>query len=156
MGLATMVPRPAPSRRGFLKTVAAASLAAGAPVPNTQNAAVLRGLFHHAIVIVKENHTYDDFFGDIVDGNGDPGLCTFCDVTPNHHALAKAFGLFDNFFVDSIVSADGHNWLTQAFATDYVEKSMSGFARSYPSAGNDVLAYSGEGFIWNRFLDAGL
>ena len=31
MGLATTVPRPAPSRRGFLKTVAAAGLAASAP-----------------------------------------------------------------------------------------------------------------------------
>lgn len=117
----------------------------------------LRGLFKHVVYIIAENHTYDDFFGDLPQGNGDPRLCQFCgNVSPNRHALANRFGLFDNFYVSSILSADGHNWTDQAYASDYVERSMGGWARSYPSAGNDALAYSPQGFIWNRALDAGL
>ena len=41
--------------------------------------------------------------------------------TPNHHALAREFVLLDNFYHDAEVSADGHHWVTSAYATDYVE-----------------------------------
>jgi YVTN family beta-propeller protein len=113
--------------------------------------------FKHVIYIVKENHTYDDYFGDVAAGNGDPRLCAFCGkISPNHHALAARFGLFDNFYVNSVLSADGHNWTDEGFASDYVERSLSGFGRSYPSAGNDAMAYSPKGFIWNAILAHGL
>jgi hypothetical protein len=42
-------------------------------------------------------------------------------VTPNQHALANGFGLFDNFYDEGTFSADGHNWLVQAHANDYIE-----------------------------------
>jgi YVTN family beta-propeller protein len=116
----------------------------------------LRGMFKHVLYIIAENHTYDDYFGDVKAGNGDASLCAFCAVTPNHHALAARFGLFDNTYVNGILSADGHNWTDEGYATDYVERSLSGWARSYPSAGNDALAYSPAGFIWNRVLARGL
>lgn len=122
------------------------------PRPNRK----LHGLFHHVVYIIKENHTYDDVYGDMPHGDGDPRLCTFCSVTPNQHALARRFGIFDNVRVNGTLSADGHNWADSALATDYVERSLSAFARSYPSAGNDPLAYSSMGFIWDRVLDAGL
>jgi len=77
----------------------------------------------YVIYIIKENRTYDQVFGDMKEGNGDPNLCLFGEeVTPNHHALAREFVLLDNFYVDAEVSADGHNWSTAAYATDYVEK----------------------------------
>jgi YVTN family beta-propeller protein len=44
----------------------------------------------HVIYVIKENRTYDQVFGDIPDGRGDPSLALFGEaITPNHHALAK-------------------------------------------------------------------
>ena len=77
----------------------------------------------HVIYIVKENRTYDQVLGDMKEGNGDPSLVLFGEnVTPNHHKLAREFVLLDNFYVNSDVSADGHNWSTAAIAPDYVQK----------------------------------
>ena len=77
----------------------------------------------YAIYIIKENRTYDQVFGDMKQGNGEPGLCLFPEtVTPNHHKLAREFVLLDNFYVDGEVSADGHEWTMGAYATDFVEK----------------------------------
>src|SRR5208283_6240795 len=70
----------------------------------------------HCIYIIKENRTYDQVFGDMREGNGDPSLCIFPErVTPNHHALARQFVLLDNFYVEGEVSADGHEWSTAAY-----------------------------------------
>ena len=77
----------------------------------------------HCIYIIKENRTYDQVFGDMQEGNGDPELCLFPEkVTPNHHKLAREFVLLDNFYVEGEVSADGHEWTMGAYATDFVEK----------------------------------
>jgi YVTN family beta-propeller protein len=77
----------------------------------------------HVFYVIKENRTYDQLLGDMPEGNGDPELTIFGDgVTPNQHALARRFGLFDAFFADAEVTADGHSWITQANATDYVDK----------------------------------
>jgi YVTN family beta-propeller protein len=77
----------------------------------------------HVIYVIRENRTYDQVFGDLADGNGDSSLTLFKDDSaPNARALAKRYGLFDNFYADAEVSADGHNWITQAGATDYVDK----------------------------------
>ncbi|MQA75754.1 MAG: hypothetical protein GEU88_15670 [Solirubrobacterales bacterium] len=77
----------------------------------------------HVIYVIKENRTYDQMFGDLPKGNGDPSLTLFGDESaPNQRALAQRFGVFDNFYADAEVSADGHNWITQAGATDYVDK----------------------------------
>jgi hypothetical protein len=118
----------------------------------------------HVIYIIKENRTYDQVFGDVKtsgDGqaaDGEPGIAIFGNgataqrpdgtrqaVTPNHHALAQRFGLFDRFFVNSEASPDGHNWATAAFSTDYVDK---GFRWAYSGRGR---TYDWEGF--NRLPD---
>ena len=70
-------------------------------------------------------------------------------VTPNQHALANTYGLFDNFYDEGTLSADGHNWLMQADANDYIEKEFGAFYRSYPAQGGDALAYQRDGFLWN-------
>ncbi|HYZ16290.1 MAG TPA: hypothetical protein VE591_07795 [Candidatus Acidoferrum sp.] len=81
------------------------------------------GPIRHVIYVIKENRSYDEVLGDIPAADGDPSLVLFGDrVTPNQHALAQRFGIFDRFFEDSHVSADGHNWSTAAFANDYLEK----------------------------------
>ena len=69
------------------------------------------------------------------------------DITPNHRALARRFGLLDRFFVNSEASADGHNWSTAAFSTDYVDKV---FRWNYSKRGR---SYDFEGF--NRLPDTG-
>jgi len=110
----------------------------------------------HVVVIVKENRSYDQVLGDLGEGNGDPALAQFGqNVTPNLHALATRFGDLDNFYDEGTLSADGHNWITQAEATDYVEREFGAFYRSYPSQGGDALAYQRDGFLWNAAQRAG-
>ncbi len=104
-------------------------------------------VFKHVIYIIKENRTYDQVFGDLKEGNGDPRLVLFGEeVTPNHHALARQFTLFDNFYCSGVLSADGHQWLNEAYVTDYLEKSFGGFTRSYPYEGSDPLAFASSGW----------
>ena len=77
----------------------------------------------HVVYIIRENRTYDQVLGDDSRGNGDPRLTIFGDsVTPNAHAIARQFVLFDNFYVNGDVSADGHMWADAAIAGDYLEK----------------------------------
>jgi phospholipase C len=79
--------------------------------------------FEHVVYIIKENRTYDQVFADLPQGDGDPSLLFFPrEVSPNHHALAERFGLFDRFFTNAEVSAQGHPWSTSAYVTDYTEK----------------------------------
>lgn len=114
-------------------------------------------VFKHVVYIIKENRTYDQVLGDIPEGNGDPSLCLFGEqVTPNQHKMVREFVLFDNIYCCGILSADGHQWSTTAFGTDYLEKSFAGWARSYPDGMGpddaDALAYAPSGFIWDNAL----
>ncbi len=109
----------------------------------------------HVVYFIKENRTYDQVFGDIERGNGDPGLCIFGrNITPNQHRLAEQFVLLDNTYCCGILSADGHQWSTSSLSTAYLEKSFAGFPRSYPDGMGDdeadALAYSPAGFIWDN------
>jgi YVTN family beta-propeller protein len=117
-------------------------------------------VFKHVVYVIKENRTYDQVFGDLKPGNGDPSLCIFGEqVTPNQHKLAREFVLLDNTYCSGILSADGHQWADTAFATDYLEKSFASFPRSYPDGmeddDTDALAYSPAGFIWDNALAHG-
>jgi YVTN family beta-propeller protein len=77
----------------------------------------------HVIYIIKENRTYDQVFGAIKEGNGDPSLVMFGeDITPNHHKLAREFVLLDNLYCNGQVSRDGHPWSTMAYHTDYIAR----------------------------------
>jgi YVTN family beta-propeller protein len=113
-------------------------------------------VFKHVFYIIKENRTYDQILGDLPMGNGDPKLVQFGRaVTPNHHALAEQFVLFDNLYVAGSRSLDAHQWLTQSFVVDYIEKSFGGTSRSYPFAAGDSLAYPQTGFLWEDALKFG-
>jgi YVTN family beta-propeller protein len=81
------------------------------------------GPIRHVIYVIKENRSYDQVLGDVAGADGDPSLVMYGEkVTPNQHAIVKRFGVFDRFFEDAHVSADGHNWSTAAFANDYLER----------------------------------
>ncbi len=118
----------------------------------------------YCIYILKENRTYDQILGDMPEGNGDPQLCLFPErVTPNFHQLAREFVLLDNFYVESEVSADGHEWSMAAYATDFVEKMWplsyghNGSGKfPYPSEGNFPIASPASGYIWDRAREAGV
>jgi YVTN family beta-propeller protein len=95
----------------------------------------------HVVLIVKENRTYDEVFGDVMEATGAPALARlgtrgFVDgkrqrlsikdvnVTPNHHAIARQWALGDNFYADSDVSVDGHHWLVGSYPNVWTESSL--------------------------------
>ncbi|HLK28785.1 MAG TPA: alkaline phosphatase family protein [Puia sp.] len=113
-------------------------------------------LFKHVIYIIKENKTYDQVFGDISKGRGDKNLCIYGDsVTPNQHKLANDFCLLDNYYASGKSSAEGHQWTDAAMVSDYIERNVRAWFRSYPHRQEDALVYNKNGFIWNNALDHG-
>ncbi len=113
-------------------------------------------LFKHVIYIIKENKTYDQVLGDMEEGDGMDSLCIYGkEVTPNQHKLAKEFLLMDNYYASGKSSAEGHSWTDAAIVTDYIEKNVRAWFRSYPHVLADALVYSKKGFIWNNALDHG-
>jgi YVTN family beta-propeller protein len=95
----------------------------------------------HVVLIVKENRTYDEVFGDIAGGMGMPEIARFgtrgyvdgkqgrlsirdVNVTPNHHAMAAQWAISDNFYADSDVSVDGHHWLVGSYPNAWTESSL--------------------------------
>jgi YVTN family beta-propeller protein len=108
-------------------------------------------VFKHVVYIIKENRTYDQVLGDMKQGNGDPGLCIYgADITPNIHKLTEEFILLDNFHVSGKCSAEGHQWTDASIVTDYIEKNMRAWFRSYPHVQTDALVYAPSGFIWDN------
>jgi DNA-binding beta-propeller fold protein YncE len=130
------------------------------------------GGIKHVFYIIKENRTYDQVLGDMPEGDGDSSLTMFGqDITPNEHALARRFALFDNFYVCAEVSADGWNWSTSGQANAYNERNVpynySGRGRAYDQEGTnnaspvsllgqrDVAEAAG-GYLWDAFIKANL
>ncbi len=111
----------------------------------------------HVIYIIKENRTYDQVFGDLPQGNGDPRLCIFGrEVTPNHHALAEQFVLLDNLYCDAEVSRDGHQWSNAAYATDYIEKTWPAGYGGKSDAPRTQAIVPGSGYLWDQCRRKGL
>lgn len=119
-------------------------------LPQRQPAAALPKEIKHVVIIVKENRTFDEVFGDIEKASNAPVtalpvLARFgrfgvissspgelqqrlairgVSVTPNHHALAERFAFSDNFYADSEVSVDGHHWLVGAYPNAWTESTL--------------------------------
>jgi len=90
----------------------------------------------HIVYITKENRTYDEIFGQIKGANGDSTMARYglnqtvknslynfehVDVMPNHHRIAKAFSMSDNFYCDSDASIHGHHWMMGVIPNEWVE-----------------------------------
>jgi YVTN family beta-propeller protein len=133
-------------------TLAASTAAPPKAVPDRPGDS---SLVNHVVFIVRENRTYDQVLGDHDRGAHDSSLVMYGrDVTPNTHALAREFVTLDHFFASGGNSADGHQWLTQANETDYPMWPLY-YGRSYPSEGDDPLAYSSGGFLWEAAASKG-
>jgi DNA-binding beta-propeller fold protein YncE len=96
----------------------------------------VRQQIKHVIYVVKENRTYDQVFGDLPRGNGDPSLAIMSPFSPNHKKLAMNFVLLDNFYDSGTVSGDGWNWTTAGRSTDYTQKTVP-------------VNYGGRGFTYD-------
>ena len=149
-----------PLRRGDAAGVPGPTPAPGNPIPSKVGEP---SPIKYVIYVVKENRTYDQVFGDMKEGNGEPNICLFPEtVTPNHHALAREFVLLDNFYVESEVSADGHEWSMGAYATDFVERiwplGYRGDRRvPYPAEGGlDEVARPAGGYLWDKAAEKGV
>lgn len=138
---------------------------AGSPIPAKVGD---KSPIQHVFYVIRENRTYDQVFGDIETGNGDPNLAIFGEeITPNAHALAREYVLLDNFYVDAEVSYDGHAFSTGAYATDAVEKL---WPTNYGRRGGVYLSEGGwgdrnpygnlstpaDGYIWDFATRAGV
>jgi DNA-binding beta-propeller fold protein YncE len=153
------------------KISAPASVTQSNPVPLDRKR---RSPIEHVILIMKENRTYDQVLGDLPQGNGDLSLCLFPErVSPNHHKLAKEFTLFDNFYVNADVSAEGWQWTSAAITPHFVIRgwpaSYAGRVRPQASgaactlgpacpapAGTDSSGRPSAGYLWTSALKAGM
>ncbi|MDP9055387.1 MAG: bifunctional YncE family protein/alkaline phosphatase family protein [Acidobacteriota bacterium] len=119
------------------------------------------GPIKHVIYVIKENRTYDQVLGDMKQGNGDPSLTLFgAEVTPNLHKLASEFVLLDNFYENSDVSADGHNWAMAAIAPDYTQRlwpnEYAGRRKKYDFEGGEPANSPPAGYLWTNAIEAGV
>jgi hypothetical protein len=114
----------------------------------------------YVIYIIKENRTYDQVFGDLKQGNGDPSLVMFGEeVTPNHHKLARGFVVLDNLYCNGQVSRDGHPWSTMAYNTDYIARDWHlTYSRRKGVEDDDEgnLSNAPAGYLWDACARAGL
>jgi DNA-binding beta-propeller fold protein YncE len=128
----------------------------GAAVPDE-----MRSPIQHVLYIVKGGRSYDQVFGDLGKGNGEPSATIFGeDVAPNHRKLARDFVLFDNFYTNGDVSVDGRFWATASLAPAFIERLWpavySGRLEHYQFNHYELAAVPPTGFIWNQVAQAGL
>jgi YVTN family beta-propeller protein len=119
-------------------------------VPVKEAVRLLPSGIRHVVLIVKENRTFDEVFGDIAEASNGPveaapELARFgrhgyiqqdrntlrsrlslreMNMTPNHHAMAARWAFSDNFYADSEVSVDGHHWLVGSYPNAWTETSL--------------------------------
>ncbi len=119
-------------------------------IETTEAPASLPAGVKHIVIIVKENRTFDEVFGDLEKaGNGDirgawllarfgrygivqPERNAFKPrisqkgqvISPNHIALAQRYSISDNFYADSEVSVDGHHWVVGSYPNAWTESTL--------------------------------
>lgn len=142
---------------GWINRIFGRTNGKGSPIPRFSGE---RSPIKHVIYVIKENQTYDQIFGDIKKGNGDPNLAIFGGkITPNLHKLANQFVLLDNYYSNAEVSEQGHVWVSQAEANDFTEKS---WMQHYSGRRNGGDWHYGEatrvsqGYIWDNALRSGV
>lgn len=111
----------------------------------------------HVIFVIKENRTYDQVFGDLEKGNGEPSLTEFgAAITPNLHKLASQFVTLDNFYADGEVSEQGHRWVIQAESNDYTEKNWPQEYSERKAESDGEATKVKQGYLWSNAQQFGV
>jgi DNA-binding beta-propeller fold protein YncE len=119
----------------------------------------------HLVLVVKENRSFDEVFGQVAGADGDDSLARYgavlwfankrgtkvvrdAVIMPNHLNLARRYAISDNFYCDSDVSADGHRWLVGTYPNEWVEVNIGasygdGRDMKFYSSAPGVLAFVG-------------
>jgi DNA-binding beta-propeller fold protein YncE len=136
------------------------------PIPDAAHAG--QSPIKHVVLIVRENRTFDQVFGDVSTTNapvhragvdGDPRFVEFPmkdaqnrTITVNAHDIAAQFGMSDNFYSDGDASIQGHHWTAGGITTDYVEKSWVQYYsnRNHPYDTTLPIAYARCGAIFQQ------
>ena len=181
VGVLSLVPRPSARqlRNGSATALrdllfgasSTAGRPAGSPIPDAAHAG--QSPIKHVVLIVRENRTFDQVFGDLgqlgrTGVNADPQYLEFGrtiatgalkgdTVTPNAHDLADRFGISDNFYSDGEASVQGHFWTALGITPDYVEKSWLDYYsnRNHPYDPTDPISYPHCGSIFDELALAG-
>lgn len=106
---------------------------------NRKTTAWLRRHIRTVVFILRENKTFDEELGRYRPAGrwADPKLALYGPrQLPNLYAWADRYALFDNFYADGEVTAQGHQWVTGASDSDFVQ-------RTWPQY------YSGRGLVPN-------
>lgn len=134
------------------------------PIPDAAHAG--HSPIKHVVLVVRENRTFDQVFGDLsrkrVDA--DPAYVEFGrrdakrrTVTPNAHDIARRFAISDNFYSDGEASVQGHYWTALGVTPDYVEKSWLQYYsnRNHPYDPTGPVAYPRCGSIFQQLALSG-
>jgi len=135
----------------------------GSPIPTLANAG--KSPIKHVVLIVRENRTFDQVFGDLTrpDADVEPSYVEFGEtmngktVTPNIHALARRFALSQNFYSDGEASIQGHHWTAEGVSSDYTEKSYLHYysARNHPYDPTAPIVYPRCGAVFQQLARQG-
>jgi YVTN family beta-propeller protein len=113
----------------------------------------------HVFFIVRENRSYDQVFGDLKNGDGDPYLTIFGqEITPNAHRLAEEFVVLDNYFANGEISALGHSFTTSGYAGPFLEWLANAvYAKRYNSYPfGTVPAATSPAYLWDALDEKGI
>lgn len=96
---------------------------------DSQKLAILQQNIKHVVFILRENKSYDTYFGDDATlnargANGDPNYAQYGPYVPNSKALAEQFAIGDNNYADSEESNAGHSFALAGTSTDYQQKTL--------------------------------
>jgi YVTN family beta-propeller protein len=132
---------------------------ADSPIPTLAHAG--HSPIKHVMLIVRENRTFDQVFGDLKrkDADVEPAYTEFPErdaegrtVTPNIHALARRFALSQNFYSDGEASIQGHHWTAEGVSSDYTEKSYLHYysSRNHPYDPTAPIVYPRCGAVFQQ------
>lgn len=115
----------------------------------------------HVIYVIKGDQSYDGVLGDLATDVGDQSKQRLdAAVTPNQHALARDFVLYDQVYANGTLPADGQNWAVAAIAPDFTVKLspnvFAGRSRVFSFEGGDLANNPPAGYLWSNALQASL
>ncbi|HMA45691.1 MAG TPA: beta-propeller fold lactonase family protein, partial [Frankiaceae bacterium] len=132
------------------------------PVDRCKLGVLQRGI-RHVVFVLRENKTYDTYFGDdpVLGARGGNGGGTayaqYGRYVPNTRALAHQLTVGDNNYADAEESDAGHSFALAGTSTDYQQKTLlSRFARPLANIKNeDPEDYPLRGYLFNALARNG-